>query len=206
MNNEQSPASKHSKQSQQSPEFEQELRAFLDTPSDGEHPSIERTTKPLAQELERSQKRFVSVFSVLSLAGFLGSLALCAQNAFGLTGFSNHAAMLLHRLPDPWCALACGVVFAAPTTLLYALALDRFQWRRLTLSLWWLPLVTALVACLMMLAAPQNLQHDGMLYDHASGHAMRDRYDQLSWLVVWVLGSLMPFGLVALRQARLRVG
>lgn len=204
MNSKRPPASGHPKHPGVSPEFERELKAFLDTPSGGDHPSIEHTTKPLAEELQRSQQRFVFLFSALSVAGFLGSLALCAQNAFGLTGLSNHIAMLLHRLPDPWCALACGVVFAAPTTTLYALTLDRFQWRRLTLNLWWLPLTTTLFACFLMLAAPQTLQHDGMLYDQGSGHAIRDRYAQGSWLVLWILGSLLPFALVIGLQARLR--
>jgi hypothetical protein len=183
-------------------DFGDDLEAFLDNGTDFGGPSLTAqkaqdvalgaTRHQIAAELARSQRNFIWVFLLLSFLGFVGSLALCAQNSFGLTGFSNEFAMLLHTLPDPWCPIICGVVFAGPSVALYAVALDRFQWRRLTHTLWWLPICTTAVACVVMLVAPETLQHEGMRIDHGGGHALRDRSAQLGWMAFWFVGALVP--------------
>ncbi|MEN9810630.1 MAG: hypothetical protein RLZZ488_2197 [Pseudomonadota bacterium] len=159
----------------------------------GEIPAVvgermQKTESRISAELNRSRKRFFLSFVLLSVLGYFSSLSVCSQYSFGLTGFSQSVAAVLHRLPDPLCPIVCGVVFSIVPVIFLFSFLDRFQRRRLIVRYWWLPVLSTLVSCLLMYFLPQSLQHEGM------HHGMRAIHGDIGWLIWWTLSAVaIPF-------------
>jgi hypothetical protein len=146
-------------------------------------------------ELVRSRKRFFLAYCFLSLLGYSFSLSLCSQNSVALTAFSLDTAAFLHRLPDPWCPIVCGFFFTLVPVLCLLVFLDRFQMRRLVHEYWWLPVLTALLTCVLMTVLPGALQHEGM---HAHHEGVRHTQDDALWLFWWTLAAISMPALAAL--------
>jgi hypothetical protein len=147
-----------------------------------------RVSDEISAELRRSRRRFFFVYVFFSLAGYVASLSLCSQNAFMLRVFPIDFAVYLHTLPDPWCPVTCGLFFSALPILFLVLFLDRFQLRRVARELWWLPIATVLLACLIMTILPETLQHEGM--SHVQGH-LRDTRGDVVWMLWWTLAAII---------------
>jgi hypothetical protein len=142
----------------------------------------------ISGELRRSRRRFLSVYVIFSLFGYFASLSLCSQNAFMFRVFPVDIAVVLHKLPDPWCPITCGLFFSALPILFLVLFLDRFQLRRVLRELWWLPVATVVFACGLMTVLPENLQHEGMT--HAFHEGLRNTRGDMKWLVWWTLAAV----------------
>lgn len=154
---------------------------------DGAGAKLMRVGDEISIELRRSRRRFLFVYVLLSLAGYVASLSLCSQNAIMLRVFPIDVAVYLHTLPDPWCPVTCGLFFSALPVLFLILFLDRFQLRRVARQLWWLPIATVLFACLTMSLLPEALQHEGM--GHVHGH-LRDTRGDVVWMFWWTLAAI----------------
>lgn len=158
----------------------------------------------ISDELRLSRRRFVFVYIMFSLVGYIASLSLCSQNAFMFRFFSVDIAILLHQLPDPWCPITCGLFFSAPPVLFIVMFLDRFQLKRVLHELWWLPIVTVLIACALMTLLPENLQHEGMTHV-AHGH-LRDTRGDVQWLVWWTFAAVLnPVVLILANHLKARL-
>ncbi|MBM3382876.1 MAG: hypothetical protein FJY29_10585 [Betaproteobacteria bacterium] len=149
--------------------------------------SMKIVEKKIAVELVRSRKRFFAAYAFLSVLGYLFSLSLCSQNSIALTAFSLDTAALLHRLPDPLCPVVCGLFFTFVPALCLLFFLDRFQMRRLVREFWWLPVLTALLTCLLMVFLPGAYQHAGM---HAHHQGVRHTQGDALWLLWWTLAAI----------------
>lgn len=158
----------------------------------------------IRHQLEKSRRRFFLVYGIASIAGYFLSLLVCSQNSIALTSFSLSIAAYLHQLPDPWCPLVCGWVFSSIPFFCLPVALDRFQWRRLVSQFWWLPLLTALGFCLLMILLPSYLQHEGMHSGHEGHLGIRTTHTDALWLTWWMLASISIPAIVAI-WARFRV-
>jgi hypothetical protein len=159
----------------------------------GEMPAEEaqdlmRIGQKISGELRRSRRRFLFMYALFSLIGYLASLSLCSQNSFMIRVFPLDIAVFLHQLPDPWCPLTCGLFFSALPISFLVFFLDRFQLRRTLRELWWLPIVTVVFACGLMTVLPESFQHEGMT--HASHNELRDTRGDLAWLVWWSLAAV----------------
>ncbi|MEN9528699.1 MAG: hypothetical protein RI932_572 [Pseudomonadota bacterium] len=143
--------------------------------------------RKISGELLHSRKRFFAAYAILSVVGYLFSLSLCSQNSIALTTFSLDTAALLHRLPDPLCPIVCGLFFTLVPALCLLVFLDRFQMRRLVRELWWLPVLTALLTCLLMVFLPGAFQHQGM---HVHHEGVRHTQGDALWLFWWTLAAI----------------
>lgn len=138
-------------------------------------------------KLVRSRKRFFLAYAFFSVLGYLFSLSLCSQNSIALTAFSLDTAAFLHRLPDPWCPIVCGFFFTLVPALCLLLFLDRFQIRRLVREFWWLPILTALFTCVLMIFLPGTFQHEGM---HSHHEGVRQTQGDALWLFWWTVAAI----------------
>jgi hypothetical protein len=160
------------------------------------------TSEKIAKELTLSRQRFVFSFLFFSVLGYFASLSLCSQNAIGLTRFSLSVAAILHSLPDPLCPVVCGLAFSFLPLVSLFLFLDRFQLRRLIVRLWWLPVLTTLISCLLMIVLPPTFQHEGMhLMHERQAHlehqlanqgatGVRDTRTDAGWLMWWASSAV----------------
>lgn len=107
-------------------------------------------TARLEADLVASPRRLAMTYVASAILGYLASLAICAQCSIGLSPMAWKTAALLHTIPDPWCALVCGMLFGIAPFIAAAMILSRFQHRYLIYQMWWLPVAVPLVGSIVM--------------------------------------------------------
>jgi len=156
-------------------------------------------THRIRKDLVRSPRQMALIYSGLSVVGYGASLAVCAQNAFGLSGLSHSVAFRLHQLPDPWCPILCGSVFTGIPFLLSLLFLNRFQHRFLLFRMWWFLVSIPLVATGLMMMLPSDFQHGGMNGTMADTALQAAHLSSSAWMGIWAASAiLVPYALAGL--------
>lgn len=181
---------KDKEQKSQSRDFDHSLNDFValsgDVPESAGR-KLMRVGQEISSELRRSRRRFFFMYIIFSAIGYVASLSLCSQNAFMFRVFPVDIAVFLHKLPDPWCPITCGLFFSALPVLFLVLFLDRFQLRRMLRDLWWLPILTVIFVCGVMTLLPDQWQHEGM--SHTVHGELRDTRGDVQWLIWWMLAA-----------------
>lgn len=181
---------KDKEQKSQSRDFDHSLNDFValsgDVPESAGR-KLMRVGQEISSELRRSRRRFFFMYMIFSAIGYVASLSLCSQNAFMFRVFPVDIAVFLHKLPDPWCPITCGLFFSALPVLFLVLFLDRFQLRRMLRDVWWLPILTVIFVCGVMTLLPDQWQHEGM--NHTVHGELRDTRGDVQWLIWWTLAA-----------------
>lgn len=138
-------------------------------------------------QLVKSPRRFALIYLIISIAGYILSLSVCAQHNIGLFIISHTIANLLARLPEILCAITCGVIFTAVPTVLVRMCISSFQQRFLFSRLAWeaLGVPTAAIAILGLIRTMQS----GTSHHH---YSQREGLSDPAWMALWVFGAAMP--------------
>jgi|GEM_PF-2720991 len=153
----------------------------------------------ITKDLVRSPLQMATVYLGLSVLGYGASLAVCAQNSLGLGSWSHRVAEVLHHLPDPWCPIVCGGVFAIIPFAISSLVLNRFQQRYLMTRMWLFFASVPLVAAGVMLLLPHSLQHARLHSTLSSSSVRPDLLSDGVWMALWVATAvLLPYLLQAI--------
>lgn len=142
---------------------------------------VRRVTRDLVSSPARAAAAYVGV----SAAGYVASLALCAQNDVGILPFSHAVAARMHVIPWPWCPLLCGALFSIVPALLGPFVFTRFQMRFLLTRFWWLIALLPLVASVVMVASGNS---DVNAWFGGGGH---EGFSPNLWMVLWTAGALV---------------
>lgn len=118
---------------------EQDFSEFLDSPEVQFDSAKKNNIKNIViRDLVDSPANAVLLYLVVSVFGYFVSLAICAQDALGLSSLAFAAAHFLHTLPSDTCAALCGIVFTGIPFFVSLLLLNRFRRRFILFKLWWL--------------------------------------------------------------------
>jgi hypothetical protein len=154
--------------------------------------------KAITKDLVRSPLEMAALYTGLSIVGYVASLAVCAQNSFGLGSLSRRVADILHQLPDPWCPIVCGSVFALVPFVISSVVLNRFQQRYLMTRMWWFFASIPIAAAGLMLLLPHSLQHARMNAALSPSQVRPDLLSDGAWMAIWVATAvLLPYLLQA---------
>lgn len=129
-------------------DLQREFEAFACARSDRPPLSVAR----LEADLVASPPRLGATYASGAAIGYLVSLAICAQSSIGLSPLAWKTAATLHAIPDPWCAMVCGMAFGIAPSLAALLLLSRFQHRYLIQRMWWLLVLVPILGSLVMAA------------------------------------------------------
>ena len=140
--------------------------------------------KRVRRDLVVSPWHVGTAYVAASAAGYLCSLALCAQNSVGILPFSHSVAARMHIIPWPWCPVVCGAIFSLVPTLLAGLFFSRYQRRYLLRRLWWLIALLPIVASGMVIALGQK---DPAQWIHG---AVAGDFSPSLWMILWTAGAL----------------
>lgn len=125
-----------------------ELRAFMEAKPNCEKQA--RAPISIVNDLVVSKSRLGVVYGIGSVAGYLLTLAICAQRSIGLSPLAYETIKLFHGIPDPWCAMICGAIFGIAPFVASMSLLNRFQHRYLLFRMTWVPVLVPLLASLLM--------------------------------------------------------
>lgn len=129
-------------------DLKREFEAFTRARGEGALPPVAR----LEADLVASPRRLGTTYAGGAVVGYLVSLAICAQSSIGLSPLAWKTAATLHTIPNPWCAMACGMAFGVAPSLAAVLLLSRFQHRYLIQRMWWLLVLVPILGSLVMVA------------------------------------------------------
>lgn len=124
---------------------------------------FEELRRVLSRDLVSSKRSFLAYYLLLCAVGYLVSLAVCSQNAFGFFRFSDALAMSMCVLPKPFCWVACGCIFSGVPFLLSLFLLNRFRHRYLLIHFWWLVALVPMITSGFIVVLPPLLRDFGIL-------------------------------------------
>ena len=164
--------------------------AAFDAPAQGpsfrsSHGVENALTRRVRRDLVVSPWHVGTVYVAASAAGYLCSLALCAQNSVGILPFSHAVAALMHIIPWPWCPLVCGALFSFVPTVLVGFFFTRFQRRYLLRRLWWLIALLPLVASALLIVTGDK-DPAGWIRGAIAGD-----FSPSLWMILWTAGALV---------------
>ncbi|MEY4064190.1 MAG: hypothetical protein RIR26_398 [Pseudomonadota bacterium] len=148
----------------------------------------------IRKDLVRSPGQMALIYFGLSVVGYIASLAVCAQNAFGLSAIAHAVSYHIHQLPDPWCPILCGSVFTGIPFVLSLMFLNRFQHRYLIFRMWWFFASVPVFATGLMMILPSKFQHARMSGPMADAVARGDVMSNGAWMALWAASAiLLPY-------------
>lgn len=121
-------------------------------------------------DLVSSKFKLIMTYMGASALGYCASLLICAQCSIGFSSLSWQTMHLIHKIPDPWCAMVCGAIYGIFPFLASMIFLNRFQHRFLLFRLPWVPISVPLLGNIALTLT-------GAVHD-------------LSWHVIWFISAL----------------
>lgn len=183
---------------------ESEIRDYLSVDASASalpQNQMEHIKQKFSKELVGSPPKLMASYLLLSVAGYLLSLAICAQNSLGLTHLSHTVAHTLHSIPGVLCPIACGFVFTGVPFLFSAVFLNRFKQRYMLFKLWWFLAAVPLVTTLVMLYLPARLRHNSVENLDAASMFFTD----IAWISIWAASAILtPYLLEGLVYLKIR--
>lgn len=185
-----------------------ELQEFLNVAGKDEikvTPQLRATSRRIEKDLVKSNSQIAAYYLMVSLFGYLVSLTVCAQNALGISDFSQRVAMSMCALSQPWCWIACGAIFTGTPFVASLFILNRFQQRYLLFKMWWLVVAVPVAASILMAVVPTHLRKQGLISDDAPAMMFLSTPESVAY---WLLAAVLtPYVLeillyLVLRQRR----